>query len=416
MFVAPDLPDKVDTTGFANTMMALQDPAGALSRKQNEQIAETTAGMTLDGLQGDLLNAGFRDWDNYKTKYKGYLSSNKGFTRMRLNEQQTAEMTRERQKLSANLAWGKKAQQNYIDVMKQARADVGEGKIDQAELQAFQDKWTDLVKNNKGGLGDIPMPQALYDNMVHPKVKPEDLIKKRVESLNYLNAGQPQDVSKFDENVYKTKAEQMKSMGYPEKDIPTIEEAKASIKNPDKSLTEYQDKMMGLSERRMNITERRLADAEDKEKNRQQGELIQQDYDADGNVMWDMGGAKPADTRWKGHLDSKDGTKGIPVSGNITDVKVIDGVPMATINIQYKDKTAVKSAVIHRALNEEDKKKYGKLLEDFDKYKTQKPEVKDPAGILNKGGGKTYTINGEPFTEKELKSKGWTDEQLKKLK
>ena len=208
MFVAPDLPDKVDTTGFANTMMALQDPAGALSRRQNEQIAETTAGMTLDGLQGDILNAGFRDWDNYKTKYKDYLSSNKGFARLRLDTQQKAEMDREKQKLSANVWWGKKVQQNYIDVLKQARVDAVAGHIDPAELQAFEDKWVDLVKNNKGGLGDLPMPETLYANMVHPKpkvAKPEDLQKelneydnKIVTRFSGLRAGStsPEEVAK----------------------------------------------------------------------------------------------------------------------------------------------------------------------------------------------------------------------------
>ena len=289
MFVAPDLPDKVDTTGFANTMMALQDPAGTLSRKQNEQIAETTAGMTLDGLQGDILNAGFRDWDNYKTKYKDYLSSNKGFARLRLNEQQKAEMDREKQKLSANVWWGKKVQQNFIDVLKQARVDAGEGKIDPAELQAFEDKWVDLVKNNKGGLGDLPMPESLYNNMVHPKPKNEDLTKKQEEFYTLLSKGQIKG-KPFNEEKANVLID-----GLPDQLKPKTDEAKQSLikqlkARHEESVTGAQAQSIYIRERSLNDSEAKAASAEARTKAKTEGVTIPPKYDVGNNMKtWDVG-------------------------------------------------------------------------------------------------------------------------------
>ena len=312
MFVAPDLPDKVDTTGFANTMMALQDPAGALSRKQNEQIAETTAGMTLDGLQGDILNAGFRDWDNYKTKYKDYLSSNKGFARLRLDTQQKAEMDREKQKLSANVWWGKKVQQNYIDVLKQARVDAGEGKIDPAELQAFEDKWVDLVKNNKGGLGDLPMPESLYNNMVHPKPKIETPAQQKAET-DMLNEGQTGET--FDEE----KAKRMIASHNSKK---TVQELKDAWKGGKKGLTEYQRASISL--RREAFNYKKSKDAQTAAK--KTAKVVVPKVDNGWEVPYDKA------PLYTGEAYSTDASKKVPINkGKIWKVEKTDDGRLRTI-------------------------------------------------------------------------------------
>jgi len=190
MFV-PQNPKKQDgISDNVNTISALFNPSGTLDAKQNAQIAEITAGLTLDGLQGDLLNAGFRDWDTFKKNYKGKLTSNKGFNRLRLSPQQKIEVDTDMKRLTSGLTWGKKVQQNYIDVMKQARVDLEQNHISQEDLDAFDKAWQDEVKNNKGGLGDLPFPQLLYNKMVKPKPpveKKDDVIKRLTAFTNFQN-------------------------------------------------------------------------------------------------------------------------------------------------------------------------------------------------------------------------------------
>ena len=187
-YITPEgaIPDKIDSTGFANNLSALMNPQGTLETKQNQQIASSISNLQMSSAYPEIQNKYLEARTKYMEDYKNTLKSHKGMGRNRLTPQEELDFSNRRQQLTEMTHWGKMATSTIDKVNQDAINLIGQDKLDIQDYQNWWNQYMDKIKNAKTP-ADIPSayPDFLNYSKLHPKApkpaKPEDLIKETKE-------------------------------------------------------------------------------------------------------------------------------------------------------------------------------------------------------------------------------------------
>jgi hypothetical protein len=181
---APQAPITGDNTNFAKNLSAIINPTQALEQKQNEQIAKSVADLQMSSIYPEIQNKFLEQREQYISDYKDALRSHRGMGRLKLSPQEQLNFDRRKADMQNYVAWGKGATSSLSNVLKDVMtAQKSEhDTIDMAEYQKWWEGYKDKIKKSKNG-GDVPDAYSdfINANLIHPKVKPEDLIKQENE-------------------------------------------------------------------------------------------------------------------------------------------------------------------------------------------------------------------------------------------
>jgi hypothetical protein len=181
---APQAPITGDNTNFAKNLSAIINPTQALEQKQNEQIAKSVADLQMSSIYPEIQNKFLEQREQYISDYKDALKSHRGMGRLKLTPQEQLNFDRRKADMQNYVAWGNGATSSLSNVLKDVMtAQKSEhDTIDMAEYQKWWEGYKDKIKKSKNG-GDVPDAYSdfINANLIHPKVKPEDVIKQENE-------------------------------------------------------------------------------------------------------------------------------------------------------------------------------------------------------------------------------------------
>jgi len=166
-----------------DVLKALANPKGYMEEQQMGQIAQRIADIKTEKIFPDLQNLALNEITNYKDEVFKMFNSNQGIDKFQLNGKQIIDEGMKYRNLLSNVNTLNKWTEDYNKILTEGHADIKGNNIDPKEYQAWEDKVNTMAKTAKT-IGELPHLQILYNQMVHPKVKPVDLAKEQTEISN----------------------------------------------------------------------------------------------------------------------------------------------------------------------------------------------------------------------------------------
>ena len=176
---APQAPITGDNTNFAKNLSAIINPTQALEQKQNEQIAKSVADLQMSSIYPKIQQKFLEAREKYISDYKDALKSHKGMGRLKLTPQEQLNFDRRKADMQNYVAWGKGATASLDKVNQDVIAALKAGEIEPGAYEKWFNGYMDEITKSKNG-GDVPNAYSHFinANLIHPKVKPEDVMKQ----------------------------------------------------------------------------------------------------------------------------------------------------------------------------------------------------------------------------------------------
>jgi hypothetical protein len=303
--------------------------------------------------------------------------------------------------------------------------------IDMAEYQKWWEGYKDKIKKSKNG-GDVPDAYSdfINANLIHPKVKPEDLIKQE----NELDTNKKNMFADVLEGVKDTPGElKTDDISKIARNIDNLSPAKLSRygkgDNPDDQKRSILQQAIDHRKEKFAsppnwVTIAGLGDREKKDAEKGQPEEIDPVSDADGKHWY----TTDIPTKWSGQVDvpidpddPKKGTKKVSASGEGTELlQKPDGSLFHIVNVKYrntpngKEREGVKEVPVTSSyfakINKDKKYKFNGLDENSigGNNAPQGKSWADPSG-------NTHTLDDIKSGWKKKYGKDITDDQLTKV-
>ena len=415
-----------------DAVKALADPKGYMENYQLGQISKQVAQMKTDKIRPELQGMALKSITNFQDKNKELYDKNTGFGKFNLTAQQNLELAGHARNAENEINTLNQWTGEYQKLLDDSYKEVAKGTLDAKEVQDWDDSMIKGMRDAKTP-GDLPHLQMEYAKRIHPKVKAEDLIKtekeydaKITQTEKYKNRTKPLTPKETEEDIKTEYPLGSAEWGAYRK----IKEGLGIVDPKDSDEVAISKIAKPISSHVKFSREQQPANVTINQGTPENGGMAYNPLpEYQGVKTWKIGGEEKVGKIGPLHPDGS-----------------VDFIPQKK---ELKAKAAqdietAQGAIDDPKTKDSDKKRYKASIDNIKKspdsyavtYDTEHPEhyhVDDVIGgrdaytkQTNKGGqkinippkpaGKSYTIKGKPYTESELKSAGWSEEQLKQLK